>query len=66
MTPGQELTVSYTSTDPVSKALLLRNGATTHSMAWDARAAWLPIASDAGGMLKLQTPGTGNLLPPGM
>ena len=34
MLPGQELTVSYTSEDPVARAILIRNAAATHSMAF--------------------------------
>jgi hypothetical protein len=64
--PGDSLEVSYTSTDPVTKALLLRTGSITHSMSFDHRSLWLTIASNANGKLTLTTPASSNLLPPGM
>ena len=36
MQPGNVLTVTYTSDDPVEKAFLVRTGATTHSIAFGA------------------------------
>ncbi|EFN56008.1 hypothetical protein CHLNCDRAFT_145404 [Chlorella variabilis] len=67
---GSEATVAYTSASPVIRALLIRNGATTHSMNFDARALWLNIASNVvapgGGTLNVAIPGNRNILPPGM
>ncbi|PSC76751.1 kelch domain-containing [Micractinium conductrix] len=63
--PGQPITVSYTTTDPVTRALLIRNAANTHSMSFDARALWLNVTSNAGGQLTLATPASGSVLPPG-
>ncbi|KAI7837152.1 hypothetical protein COHA_009029 [Chlorella ohadii] len=54
--PGESLEVSYTSTDPVTKALFLRTGSITHSMSFDHRSLWLTIASNANGKLTLTTP----------
>lgn len=64
---GQDIAVAYTSAEPVTKALLLRTGATTHSMAFDARALWLPFrAGSTPGRAVLGVPPNKNLLPPGM
>lgn len=38
--PGAKLRVRYQSADKVVKALLLRTGATTHSMAFGERVGW--------------------------
>ena len=66
MTPGAVLTVRYTSKDPVDKAILIRAGAVTHSQAFDAHALWLRVLSNAGGVVKLETPANRNVIPPGM
>lgn len=58
--------MTFTSADPVDRALLIRTGAHTHSLAFDLRAAWLEISSNAGGSVTLKTPGSRNVLPPGM
>lgn len=64
--PGDKIKLAYTSADPVERAILIRTGATTHSMAFDVRSAWLTIEAAAAGQLTLGTPGNNNLLPPGM
>ncbi|EFN50720.1 hypothetical protein CHLNCDRAFT_142582 [Chlorella variabilis] len=66
MLPGDDLNITYTSADPVTKAILIRTGVATHSMAFDARALWLNILSNVNGTLSLDTPANSNLLPPGM
>lgn len=43
--PGDEIAVKHGSADPVTKALLIRTGTHTHSMAFDARAVWLTLES---------------------
>jgi hypothetical protein len=64
---GQDLKVQYTSQEPVTKALLLRTSATTHSMPFDARALWLPFKpSSTSGQAVLEMPANPNLTPPGM
>ncbi|KAI7836014.1 hypothetical protein COHA_010098 [Chlorella ohadii] len=64
---GQPLSVKYTSQEPVTKALLLRTSATTHSMPFDARALWLPIKpTSTPGQAVLEMPANPNLTPPGM
>lgn len=64
--PGDTLTLQYNSSAPVTKALLLRTGAVTHSMSFDQRALWLEIESSGNGSIALKTPPSGALLPPGM
>lgn len=66
MQPGDVLTISYTSADPITRAILIRTGAVTHSISFDTRAVWLTISSDTGSQLSLQTPSSSNVLPPGM
>ena len=38
MLPGDDLNITYTSADPVTKAILIRTGVATHSMAFGAPA----------------------------
>lgn len=65
--PGDRIDLTFTSVAPVVKALLLRTGASTHSMAFDQRALWLEFAAPpAGGAVSLKTPGSYALIPPGM
>ena len=63
---GASLTLAYTSQAPVTKALLLRAGAVTHSVAFDARALWLDVTANTGASITLATPASGNVLPPGL
>lgn len=42
--PGDTLEVAYNSTDPVTKAILIRTGAITHSMNFGARCCGVPAA----------------------
>lgn len=64
--PGDTLTLQYNSSAPVTKALLLRTGAITHSMSFDQRALWLEVESNGNGSIALKTPPSSALLPPGM
>ncbi|KAI3437758.1 hypothetical protein D9Q98_000206 [Chlorella vulgaris] len=66
VTAGTEVTVPYMSPDPVQRAILIRNAAVTHSMAFDARALWLEVVSNTGCELSVAIPGNRNVLPPGM
>ncbi|KAL4856170.1 Aldehyde oxidase 1 [Chlorella vulgaris] len=66
VTAGAEITVPYMSPDPVQRAILIRNAAVTHSMAFDARALWLEVVSNTGCELSVAIPGNRNVLPPGM
>lgn len=63
---GDAITLSYSSKDAVTKALLLRASSATHSIAFDARALWLDIVSDDGSTIRLDTPSSGTVLPPGL
>ncbi|KAL4425029.1 hypothetical protein ABPG77_001807 [Micractinium sp. CCAP 211/92] len=63
---GEQLQIPYTSTDPIARSILIRNGAVTHSMSFDTRALWLTVSSDTNGTLSLAMPPNSNVVPPGL
>jgi hypothetical protein len=64
-------TVSYTSSNPIGSAVLMRPGSVTHSFNFDQRLVGLcgpspqPACSPGSGTLSLTTPPNGNVAPPG-
>lgn len=68
---GAQFSVSYTSASPISSAVLMRPGSTTHAFDMDQRLIGLcgpapqPACSGSSGTLTLTSPPNGNTAPPG-
>jgi Domain of unknown function (DUF1929)/PKD domain len=64
-------TINYTSSHPISSAVLMRPGSVTHAFNMDQRLVGLcgpspqPLCGPGGGTLSLTTPPNGNIAPPG-
>lgn len=62
---GGTISVGYTSEDPIVDAMLIRTGASTHSVPYDSRALRLAVAV-APGTATVTLPPNSKVCPPGM
>ncbi|MEM7587423.1 MAG: galactose oxidase-like domain-containing protein [Acidobacteriota bacterium] len=62
---GDQLTVSYTSEVPLSRAVIHRSGSGTHAFTYNQISVPVAFDSNSGGLAKLTLPNNPNVLPPG-
>jgi cytochrome oxidase Cu insertion factor (SCO1/SenC/PrrC family) len=65
ITYGSAFQVPSVDAATVTKASLVRLGATTHAFNENQRFAWLTVQSTSGGVVTLAAPSSGNIAPPG-